>query len=205
MKHLLLILVGAALCYLIMTRFGGASGREIASSDTTVVHDTSYITHDTVVYKKLKVTEVIHDTLPPRMIPNPNYDSLVVQYKELADEYLAKKIYQDTFKIDTIGWVALIDTVQHNEIKKRKYSSHYNIPVIKETKTITNTLAPTRDIFFGGGVSANKAALGTLNLGILYKDRKDHMYGTFVSAGVNGKLFYGVQAYWKINHKNKKP
>lgn len=203
MRHIVLLLVGAFIGFMLTSRFGsGMLGKEV-KADTTVVHDTSFIEHDTMVYRELKVKEIIHDTLPPRMIPNPMYDSLVVQYRELADDYLARRIYQDTLKIDSIGYVAVADTVKNNTLLTRGYTSKYKVPVIKETITIVKPAPATREVYFGGGVSANKTSLGAVNLGVLYKDRKDCLYGTYVAAGINGKLTYGVQTYWKIKPKQK--
>lgn len=171
-------------------------------TDTVYKSDTLWQIHDTVITKKLIVKQVIHDTLPPQMIPNPMYDSLVVQYQELADDYLARRIYKDTINIDSIGYVAVADTVKNNTLLNRSYASHYKIPVVKDTVNVIKYLDPVREVYFGGGVSANKTTLGNVHVGVLYKDRKDRLYGTYISAGMNGKITYGVQTYLKISHKN---
>ena len=87
--------------------------------------------------------------------------------------------------------------VQQNKFLGRSYITNVTIP--EKTITITNTLhpKPTRQFYIGGGISGNKTSLiNSVNVGLLYKDRRDRIFG--IGASYNGQINYGVQSYWKI-------
>lgn len=170
--------------------------------DTTVVRDTVWQKYDSVVYKKVPVKSVIYDTLPPEYIPNPAYDSLKVQYEELAREYLAKKTYADTFRIPQIkGLIVVQDTVKNNELMGRSWTADYIIPSVKETITITKQAPQKRQLYVGGGLAANKTNVAQAQVGLLYKDRRDRMFGAYIGFNPAGQMSVGVQSYWKITLK----
>lgn len=177
---------------------GNGCGGDVPKADTVVVHDTAWQIHDSVIVKKMKVTQTIHDTLPPEYIADTNYPKLKAQYEELAKAFLAKNIYADTLKLDTLGYIAVADTVQKNELLNRAYSYQYKIPTITVTNTITKIAPPKGALYMGGGVSGEKTnGINSVRGGLLYKTKKNTMFG--VHAGfANNQLIYGVDAYWKL-------
>ena len=177
---------------------GGCGDGVAAKADTVVVHDTSWQVHDSVIVKKMKVKETIHDTIPPEYIADTNYPKLKAQYEELATLFLAKNIYADTVKLDTLGFIAVADTVQKNQLLNRSYNYNYKIPTITSTVTITKTLPPKGALYFGGGASGDKTnGINSARGGLLYKTKKDAMFGVHVGLA-NSEPIYGIDVYWKL-------
>jgi hypothetical protein len=162
------------------------------------VHDTTWQVHDSLIIKKLKIKEVIHDTLPPEYVADTNYPKLKAQYDALVVSYLAKNIYADTVKLDTLGYVAVADTVYKNEIYNRSYKYNYKIPTITVTTTITKYAPAKGALFVGGGITGNSNQVNSLNGGFLYKSKKDKVFGVNIGIDGNSQIIYGVQSYWKI-------
>ena len=167
-------------------------------ADTVTLHDTAWKIHDSLIIKKLKVKEIIHDTLPAEYIADTNYPKLKAQYDALVVAYLVKNIYADTVKLDTLGYVAVADTVHKNELHGRSYKYNYKIPTITVTNTITKQAPPKGALFIGGGVTGNKNGLDILQGGLLYKSKHDKVLGLHVGINGNNQVVYGVQSYWKI-------
>jgi hypothetical protein len=203
MRQVILIALGFILGYVLFSQIKGCASGEVVSSDTVYKRDTVWQKYDSIVVKKVKVKEIIHDTLPPEYIADPMYDSLKVQYELLAREFLAKKIYEDTFKIGTFGHVIVYDTVKNNSLGLRSYMADYKLPIIRDSIFITNTVeAPSKgQLYIGGGFASNKALSNTGHLGILYKTKKDKIVGAYVAVLPGMQIGYGVQSYWKLTFK----
>lgn len=201
MKHLSNIIVAALLLFIIFREFGcsGSGSAVPGKPDTTIVHDTSWQKYDSVVYKKVKIIETIHDTIPVEYTPHDMYDSLKVQYEELAKSYLAKNIYKDTFRIPQIkGLIVVSDTVKNNELMGRSWVADYMLPTTRETITITKPTLPKRQLYIGGGIIGSRTDIQSINAGLMYKTKKDRMIG--LSAGINQQFQpqVGLSLYWKL-------
>jgi len=196
MNKLLSVIIVVLVGFLVFK--GNGCGGDVPKADTVVVHDTSWQIHDSLIVKKMKVKEIIHDTLPPEYIADTNYPALKAQYEELAKLFLAKNIYADTLKLDTLGYIAVADTVQKNELLNRSYDYKYKIPTITNTVTITKQAPAKGALYVGGGVSGEKTnGINSVRGGLLYKTKKNTMFG--VHAGFAGnQLVYGIDAYWKL-------
>ncbi len=167
-------------------------------ADTVTLHDTTWQVHDSLIIKKLKIKEVIHDTLPPEYIADTNYPKLKAQYDALVAAYLVKNIYADTVKLDTLGYVSVADTVYKNEIHNRSYRYSYKIPTVTVTNTITKYAPAKGALFMGGGITGNKNGVELLQGGLLYKSKKDKVFGLNLGINGNSQIVYGVHSYWKI-------
>jgi len=194
----ILILVVVALLFVLAVQHGGC-GNPNLKADTVTLHDTAWTIHDSLIVKKLKIKQIIHDTLPAEYIADTNYPKLKAQYDALVVAYLVKNIYADTVKLDTLGYVAVVDTVHKNEIHGRSYKYNYKIPTVTVTTTITKQAPPKGALFIGGGVTGNKNGLELLQGGLLYKSKRDKMFGLHVGINGNNQVVYGVNSYWKIN------
>lgn len=204
MKQVILIVAGFLLGYLLLSQLKGCFAEvPPVKSDTLYKTDTLWKHYDTVVKKPMVIREVIHDSVPPRYIPNPMYDSLKVQYEELVKDYLAKNIYQDTVKIDSFGHLVIYDTVQSNKLGQRSYAADYKIPIIRDSVFITNTVeAPKKgQLYIGGGLASNKNMQNTGHIGILYKTKKDKIVGVYAAVLPGMQIGYGIQTYWKLTFK----
>jgi hypothetical protein len=168
--------------------------------DTVRVVDTIWQKKDSVIIKKVKVKEVIRDTIElTNYQPHEDYDSLKAQYLTLASLYTNKNLYQDSLQIPEIkGLIIIKDTLQKNLILGRGFDISYSLPTVKETLTITKTNPPKRMLFAGAGTTLT-VSQPQINLGLMYKDRKNRMYGGFAVVDPAAKqVTYGVQAYWKL-------
>ena len=174
---------------------------EARPNDTLVVTDTAWIKHDSIIEKtKIAYKEVVVEVASkPEMLPDTNYAKLKQQYMALLQLYLNKMVYRDTIRVGTFGYIAVLDTVKENKIAYRKTRDNFDIPVVKETKTITKYAPPTRNLFAGGGVNVNNSlGLRGAEAGIMYKTKKDQLYNIKASVDIDGQVMYGVGYYYKI-------
>jgi hypothetical protein len=193
----ILVIIIVALLFTVTVQHKGCSPTYI-KDDTIILHDTTWKVHDSLIIKKLKIKETIHDTLPPEYIADTNYPKLKAQYDALVVAYLAKNIYADTVKLDTLGYVAVADTLHKNELLGRSYKYNYKIPTVTVTTTITKQAPPKGALFVGGGVTGNKNGLNLLQGGLLYKSKQDKIFGLHIGINGNSQVVYGVQSFWKI-------
>ena len=175
--------------------------KDVAPAEPTIIRDTVWHEHDSVVYSSPKVIKTIPvKVVSKEYLPDPNYDKLVAQYQELVQKYLAKNIQKDSIKIDSIGFVKVTDTVQNNIVQNRKWEYNLKYPTIKET--VIMPPKQVNQLYLGGGIRGNQTSLvNSLDLGLLYKNKKDQIYGVSVGINTNGQVIYGVQSYWKIKFK----
>lgn len=198
------ILVGIIVVLLIYTAFGKGGGctPQTKKSDTTFLTDTVWEVKDSIIYAKPKPAKIIHDTIPPIFLADTNYARLKQQYDSLLKEFFALKTYVDTVKLDTLGYVAVTDTVQKNGLIGRSYHTNYKIPTITNTVTINHYAKPKAQMFFGGGIDLNQSLAPTgAHAGLLLKTKKDQILGLQVGTGANGGINYGFNSYWKIKLK----
>jgi len=198
MNKILVLIVAVLVLFTAFNKSGGCSSEQ-KKADTITLHDTTFQVHDSLIVKRLKVKQIIHDTLPPEYIADTNYPKLKAQYDTLVKEYLAKNTYTDTLKIDSIGWIAVADTVKKNQLENRSYKWNYKIPVITNTITIQNYEKPKNQFYIGGGIDVNKGiTVNNIHIGGLLKTKKDHILGITIGTQTDGGVVYGFQSYWKI-------
>ena len=166
-----------------------------------VIRDTIWQKKDSVIYTSPKVVQTIPiKIISEKYLPDPNYDKLVLQYQELVKLHLSKNVQKDSVKIDSIGFVKVIDTVQNNIVQNRKWEYNIKYPIIKET--IIEPSKKVNQLYIGGGLQGNQYnIINSINGGILYKNKKDQIYGLSVGINTNGQVVYGVSSYWKIKFK----
>jgi len=174
---------------------------ETRPNDTLVVHDTSWQVHDSIVEKtKVVYKEVRVDVMSkPEMLPDTNYAKLKEQYMALLQLYMNKLIYSDTIRVGTYGYIAVLDTIKENKLAYRRTRENYEIPIVKETKTITKYAPPTRNVFVGAGVLVNNAlGIRGAEAGMILKTKKDQLYNIKASVDIDGNVMYGAGYYYKI-------
>ena len=166
-----------------------------------VIRDTVWQKKDSVIYTSPKIVQTIPvKIISEKYLPDPNYDKLVLQYQELVKLHLAKNIQKDSVKIDSIGFVKVTDTVQNNIVQNRKWEYNIKYPIIKET--IIQPPKKVNQLYIGGGLQGNQYnIINSVNGGILYKNKKDQIYGLSIGINTNGQIVYGVSSYWKIKFK----
>lgn len=198
-KNILFFIIVAALIYLSLDKLGVIGSYDVKSPDTTIVRDTVWHESQKTIIKQMVPVETDHSYVPiePQYQPSQDLDSLLNKFNALVKELTAKNIYRDSVLLDSIGYVVVKDTVQFNKLQKRTYDYKYKIPEINTTTTITKYAAPTRQLYFGGGIGKNN-----VQGGMLYKNKKDQLFGVYISPPINNlPMQYGVQAYFKIKLK----
>lgn len=167
----------------------------------TVV-DTVWQKYDSIVIKKVPVIkEIPADPEYISQIPE-DYETLKSEYSKLLALYHGKKIYQDSIAVGQFGYIHVFDTVNQNSLGQRKTIDAFQIPIVKETTTITEFRKPTRQFYVGGGVNGTQTGnlLGA-EAGVMYKTRRDQILGVKVNVSVNGATSFGVNYYTKIRLK----
>jgi len=195
----IIILILAAVVFL--QRCGGSFTNPKATIDTVV--SVKYIElHDTVKSKPLLVKSK-PDTLwkdSIQYMPDTNYEGLLKQYMELGNLHFAQNMFFDTVKIDTNGYVVVKDTVSKNLIYGRSFEYSIKYPEKTMTITIKEPYKPRNQVYIGGGISADKTfGFGSVDAGILFKNKKDQIYGIKAGVTSDGTVFYGIQSYWKLS------
>ena len=174
----------------------------VPSEGPKIVKDTVWIVKDSLIVGKPQVTKTItiqsSDTIINHYIPDTNYAKLVVQYQEVVNQLLAKNIMQDSVRIDTNGYVKIIDTVQKNLIVGRSTKVNIKYPVIKETVTIP--AKKVTQLYVGGAFQTNLVNQQA-GVGALLKTRNDFLFGGSLSVNTYGDFMYGAGAYWKLKLK----
>ena len=203
------IIVLAVIGLIILTRLGCNNGLgffDKPKADTVVVRDTTWEVHDSLIVKKVPIKETIYDidTLPPQYIPDTAYPGLLIKYNELVKLLLSKNIYADTLKLDTLGYVAIADTIQENKLQNRGIHYNYKIPTITEKITITKQAPKRNQLYIGAGINTSKALMPqSVEAGLILKTKRDQIYGLKAGSDINGQISYGFQTYWKIGKKDK--
>ena len=166
-----------------------------------IVRDTVWKKKDSVIYTSPKVVQTIPiKIISEKYLPDPNYDKIVLQYQELVRLHLSKNVQKDSVQIDSIGFVKVTDTIQNNVVQNRKWEYNIKYPIIKET--VIQPPKKVNQLYIGGGLQGNQYnIINSINGGILYKNKKDQIYGLSVGINTNGQIVYGVSSYWKIKFK----
>lgn len=206
MKDKLTGLVILALVGILFFQRGcGNSGEGSKKPDTLVVRDTFWTKHDSIIVRKVPVLKEI--PAEPQYFPQvpADYETLKAEYSALRATHHAKRIYQDSIAVGKYGYIHVTDTVSQNALGKRKTKDDFKIPTVKETVTITKYEEPKRQVYVGGGVAMNQnLGLAGAKVGLLYKTKKDQIYGINSQVDMKGNTSFGVEAFWKINLNKKK-
>jgi hypothetical protein len=197
----IIIIIGTLLIYFYNdSKHQGAKG-----PDTLIVHDTTWQIHEKTIVKEvpfIKEIPVSHEVLVTKYQADTTYPLLKKQFDELAKKYASRRIYIDSVKVGTHGYIQITDTVSENKLGKRTAKDNFKIPIVKETMTITKYAEPTRKIYVGGGVNMKSlSAFNGVEAGVLYQNKKDQIFGGKVNVNVDGSITYGIQSYWKIKLK----
>ncbi len=194
----IIIIIGTLLIYF----YNDSKHEGVKGPDTLVVHDTTWEVHEKTIVKEvpfLKEVPVPHEVLVTRYQADTSYPGLKRQYDELAKKYASRRVYVDSVKVGTHGYIQITDTVSENKLGKRTAKDNFKIPIVKETMTITKYAPPTRNIFVGGGVNAAGANKVTgAEAGLLYKDKKDNIFGGKINVSTEGTVGFGFSYYYKI-------
>jgi hypothetical protein len=165
---------------------------------------------DTVDIVKTKVVtkkgeDIYHETIVEKEVIIP----AVIDTMALLKDYYSKVLYKDVLVLpDSLGTVAVTDTISQNRILGRTFNANVKQRTIKET-TIVKELPKTK-VFYGLEGGFNKADfVSSVGAGVLINTKKDKIYQ--LGLGVNNQTTDGINGgftpyirggvYWKIKFK----
>jgi hypothetical protein len=165
---------------------------------------------DTVDIVKTKVVtkkgdDIYHETIVEKEVFIP----AVIDTAALLKDYYSKVLYKDVLVLpDSLGTVAVTDTISQNRILGRTFNANVKQRTIKET-TIVKELPKTK-VFYGLEGGFNKADfVSSVGAGVLINTKKDKIYQ--LGLGVNNQTIDGINGsfspyirggvYWKIKFK----
>jgi hypothetical protein len=165
---------------------------------------------DTVDIVKTKVVtkkgeDIYHETIVEKEVLIP----AVIDTAALLKDYYSKVLYKDVLVLpDSLGTVAVTDTISQNRILGRTFNANVKQRTIKET-TIVKELPKTK-VFYGLEGGFNKADfVSSVGAGVLINTKKDKIYQLGVGVdnrttdGTNGSFspYLRGGVYWKIKFK----
>lgn len=197
-----LMIVGLIIVILLMQMCNGDK-KEINKGDTIKVkgkkyevvdhrRDTTYITRDSIVYKKGKDIKV--------EVKVPVYIPANVDTQGILKDYFARRFYVDTLDLGEKSFVIVKDTITENKILSRVFESSITEKIINDTLFLVEP--PKRQMFVGFQMGFDKKDIfnyGGLNL--LYKDKKDKIFGLGLGINSNSQPTIMGSLNWKIKLK----
>jgi hypothetical protein len=206
------IAIAALVIYILLQWFnpggvmpGGRTIRIEGKKYEIIKHDI-----DTVDIVKTKIVtkkgeDIYHETIVEKEVIIP----AIIDTLALLKDYYSKVLYKDTLILpDSLGIVALNDTISQNKILGRTFNASVKQRTIKET-TIVKELPKTK-IFYGLEGGFNKAdVVSSVGAGVLINTKKDKIYQ--LGLGVTNQTTDGTTGgftpyirggvYWKIKLK----
>jgi hypothetical protein len=183
--------------------FGNMPGRTIRVDGKK--YEVIKHTVDTIDVIKTKVVtkkgeDIYHETIKEVIIPT------IVDTTAILQNYYSKVVYKDVLVLpDSLGTVAVTDTITQNKIAFRTFDAKVKQRTIKET-TIVKEL-PKTQVFLGFNGGFNKKdVISNVGAGIVVKTKKEKLYQigigvtNNVTDGTNGSLspFINAGIFWKI-------
>ena len=167
-------------------------------------------TIDTVDVVKTKVVtkkgeDIYHEVIVEKEVIIPT----IIDTAALLKDYYSKVLYKDVLVLpDSLGTVAVIDTISQNRILGRTFNANVTQRTIKET-TIVKEPAKTQ-LYYGLNAGFNKEDyVSAVGGGLILKTKKDKIYqfnlgvNNRTTDGTNGSFspYVGFGTYWKIKVK----
>lgn len=165
--------------------------------------DTFEVVKTKVVTKK--GADIYHETIVEKEVIIP----AVVDTAALLKDYYSKVLYKDVLVLpDSLGTVAVTDTISQNKILGRTFDAKVKQREIKETLIVKEL--PKTQVYYGFNGGFNKTdVVSNIGAGVIIKTKKDKIYqlgagvANRVTDGTNGTLspYIGAGVYWKIKLK----
>jgi hypothetical protein len=165
--------------------------------------DTFEVVKTKVVTKKGE--DIYHETIVEKEVIIP----AIVDTAALLKDYYSKVLYKDVLVLpDSLGTVAVTDTISQNKIWGRTFDAKVKQREIKETLIVKEL--PKTQVYYGLTGGFNKEdVISNVGAGLIIKTKKDKIYNlgigvaNRVTDGTNGTLspYIGAGVYWKIKLK----
>jgi len=206
------IAIAALIIYILLQWFnpggvmpGGRTIRIDGKKYEVIKHeiDTVDIVKTKVVTKKGE--DIYHETIVEKEVIIP----AIVDTAALLKDYYSKVLYKDVLVLpDSLGTVAVTDTISQNKILNRTFNASVKQRTIKQTTIVKE---PARNqVYYGLTGGFNKAdVVSSIGAGLILKTKKDKIYQ--FTLGVDNRIvdgttggispFIGFGTYWKIKVK----
>jgi hypothetical protein len=165
--------------------------------------DTFEVVKTKVVTKKGE--DIYHETIVEKEVIIP----AIVDTAALLKDYYSKVLYKDVLVLpDSLGTIAVTDTISQNKIWGRTFDAKVKQREIKETLIVKEL--PKTQVYYGLTGGFNKEdVISNVGAGLIIKTKKDKIYNLGVGVanrvtdGTNGTLspYIGAGVYWKIKLK----
>ena len=165
---------------------------------------------DTVDVIKTKVVtkkgeDIYHEVIVEKEVQIP----AVIDTAALLKDYYSKVLYKDVLVLpDSLGTVAVTDTISQNRILGRTFNANVRERTIRE-ELIVKEPAKTQ-LYYGLNAGFNKEDyVSAIGGGVILKTKKDKIYQFNLGVnnrtidGTNGSFspYVGFGTYWKIKIK----
>jgi hypothetical protein len=152
--------------------------------------DTIDIVKTKIVTKKGE--DIYHDTTIYVSIPI-NVDTL-----QIIKDYFAKNVYKDTLQLpDSLGFVAIQDTISKNKVEARKYTANVKQRTIKETLIVKEL--PKNHIYYGLNMSLNKPDfVNSIGGSLMLQTKTNKIYTLGIGVSSNLTPIVSTSLYWKL-------
>lgn len=165
---------------------------------------------DTIDIVKTKVVTKKGEDIYHEVIQHDTTIKLVdVDSAAILKDYLSKVVYKDLLVLpDSLGTIAVTDTIHKNRILGRTFDAKVKQRTIKET-TIVKELPKTK-VFYGFEGGFNKQdVVSHIGAGVIINTKSDKLFHLGLGVanrtvdGTNGGLapYIGGGVYWKIKLK----
>jgi hypothetical protein len=206
------IAIAALVIYLLLQWFnpggvmpGGRTIRIEGKKYEVIKHeiDTVDVIKTKVVTKKGE--DIYHEVIVEKEVQIP----AVVDTAALLKDYYSKVLYKDVLVLpDSLGTVAVTDTISQNRILGRTFNANVRERTIRE-ELIVKEPAKTQ-LYYGLNAGFNKEDyVSAIGGGVILKTKKDKIYqfnlgvNNRTTDGTNGSFspYVGFGTYWKIKVK----
>jgi hypothetical protein len=193
MKNLLFYLAGAISAIFIVSLFNNAPKSQFKGSKDydliKYVVDTQY--YPKVVKKEIKGKDIYIDTII-YVDGSVDHDTA-----NILKDYNSKVVYKDTLKIDSLNYVALLDTISKNKIAFRSYSAKLSSMIVSKESTFKEK--PKLRIYGGFGMAVDKVNIvNSINTSLLFVGKVNRAYAIGLGMDMKGNGFIHGSVYFKI-------
>ena len=206
------IAIAALIIYILLQWFnpggvmpGGRTIRIEGKKYEVIKHeiDTVDIIKTKVVTKKGE--DIYHEVIVEKEVIIPT----IIDTAALLKDYYSKVLYKDVLVLpDSLGTVAVTDTISQNRILGRTFNANVRERTIRE-ELIVKEPAKTQ-LYYGLNAGFNKEDyVSAIGAGVILKTKKDKIYQLGIGVnnrttdGTNGSFspYVGFGTYWKIKVK----
>lgn len=153
---------------------------------------------DTIFINKYQTKYVLGKNISKSVIDTLYIDKSI-DSNDIIKRFNQKVVYNDTLRLnDNIGTITTSDTIGHNKLIGRTWSANI------EQKIINNTIylkeKPKNQVYVGFNTNISNSLL-MVGPEVLFKTKKDNIYGMKVSLDNNLNRYIGFNIHWKIKLK----